>query len=46
MMRHFPADEVADRVQIGPTMMIDNPFGLAGRTRGVIKRDCLPLVSG
>ncbi len=37
-------DRVADRVQIGAAMMIDDAFRVAGRARGVIQRDRAPFI--
>src|SRR5215472_17684628 len=35
---------LAEGAQIGAAMMVDDPFGIAGRPRGVVQRNRLPLV--
>ena len=39
-LRHL----VAERVQIGAAMMVDDALGVAGRARGVVEGDRVPLV--
>ena len=36
--------QIAQRVQIGPPVMIDHALRVAGRARGVVQRQRLPLV--
>ena len=44
MRRHVPDQRVAERIQIGAAMMIDDALGIARRARGVVERDRLPFV--
>ena len=39
-------DRVAERVQIGAAMVVDDAFRIAGRARGVVERDRRPFVRG
>mgnify|MGYP003694414121 CR=1 FL=1 len=39
-------DDVADGVQVGAAMVIDDALGIAGRAGGVVEADGLPLVGG
>ena len=36
--------DVADRVQVGAAVVVDDALGIAGRARGVVERDRLPFV--
>ena len=45
-MRHAPGHDVADRIQIGAPVMVDHALGVAGRARGVVERNRVPLVGG
>ncbi len=46
VLRHPPHQDVAERVQVGAAMVIDDPFRVAGGARGVVERDRVPLVLG
>jgi hypothetical protein len=43
MQAHVPHHGVADRVQIRAAMVVDHPFGIAGRAGGVVEGNRLPL---
>ena len=45
-MRHGPGDAVAERVQVGAPVVIDDALGVARGAGGVVERDRLPLVLG
>ena len=44
MKLHLPGHRVPGRVQPGAAMVIDHALGIAGRARGVVQRDRIPLV--
>ncbi len=44
--RHPPVHYVAERVQIGSAVMVDDPLGVARRSRRVVECDRVPLVGG
>ena len=44
MVRHVPADDVAERVQIGAAIVIHDTFRIAGGAGGVVQRDRVPFV--
>ena len=46
MLPQAPDQYVAERVQIGAAMVIDDPLGVAGRAGGVVQRDRIPFVCG
>ena len=46
MVGHRPHQDVAGGVQVGATVVVDHPLGLAGGAGGVVERDRLPLVLG
>ena len=44
MLAHTARDYISHGEQIGAAMVIDDAFRVAGRARGVVERDCVPLV--
>ena len=44
VLRHAPGDDVADGVQVRAAVVVDDALGVAGRARGVVQRDGVPLV--
>ena len=45
MAWHAPVQDVVERVQICAAVVIDDALGIAGRARGVVERDGVPLVA-
>jgi hypothetical protein len=43
---HGPGDDIAYRVQVCTAVVVDDPFGIARRTRGVVQRNRVPFVGG
>ena len=43
---HVPADQIAERIEIRASVMVDHPFGITGCSRGIVERDGVPLVAG
>ena len=44
MQAHVVGERLADRGEIGAAVVHDHALGLAGRARGVVEPDRLPLV--
>ena len=44
VLRHRPVEDVVDRVQVRAAIVIHDALGIAGRARGVVERDRVPLV--
>ena len=44
MPRQAPGQHVADRIEIGATMMNHHALRIAGCTRGVVQADCIPFI--
>ena len=44
VVRKVPADDVRQRIEICAAVVIDDPLGVPGGARGVVERDCAPLV--
>ena len=43
VLPHAPDQDVAERVQVGAAMVIDDAFRVAGGARGVVERDRVPI---
>jgi hypothetical protein len=46
MLGHIPFEDIAERIQISTAMVIDHALWIAGRARGVVQRNSIPLVGG
>ena len=46
VLAHAAGDDVAERQQIGAAVVVDHALRVAGRPRGVVERDRVPLVVG
>src|SRR5438067_11647180 len=46
MVPYAPDESVAERVEIGATVVIDDPLRIAGGARGVVERDRVPFILG
>ena len=44
LRRQTESHKVPESVQVGPSMVIDHPFRIAGRAGGVVERERLPFV--
>ncbi len=44
VLRHAPHQDVAERVQIGAAMVVDDALRVAGGARGVVERNRVPFV--
>ena len=44
VLPHAPDQNIAERIQISAAMVIDDALGVAGRARGIVERDRVPLV--
>ena len=45
VLRHPPGERVADRVQVGAAVVVDDALRVAGGARRVVERDRIPLVA-
>ncbi len=46
MAAHVPGKDIADGVEVGAAVVVDDALGLAGGAGGVVERNRLPLVVG
>ena len=42
---HLPASDIAHRVEVGPSVVVDHAFGITGCARGVVQADGVPFIS-